>query len=702
MDRPHTARAARRRRWPVVLLVGTVLLGLLLGGATVALNRAYPPERLAALLAHEVRQATGRDFRIAGGLSVRVLPRIGVVARDVVLGNAAWSRRSEMVRVGRIELRIALWPLLSGRVAFERAAVDDVEVWLETNADGTGNWVFARGAGKDGAGAPPAPPSTASPGPALGLEEIELADARLSFVDARRGISREARLASFELHREQGGTRIESRFDVGGRTWVLKGRTGELVALAAAGADWPFDLTLSAKDASIRVEGRRHAAGAPVAASARVEARLTDAEALTPWLGAAPRIPMPLELRARLRTTTERADLDDIDLALAGQRVGGRASVRLASPWDVRAELAAKAIDLDRWMPAPRPAPPQAAAPTSPRRLFGAEPLPFDLLARVPAEIDVQVGELRRGGAPTLSAGRLRFVSGAGQARVEGLSLAMAGGTVTGRASVRPHAGAPAALTLTLSAKNLQAASLSQQSGAGDYLRGGTIDVSADLTSQGRSPSELAAGATGELLLSARDLTLREGAAPIGPNLLPMLLKSVRLDGGKAAPTHIECLVVRLPFKDGLAVVDRSIAVETEQLSIVAKGHVDLRDETLHLALRPSARQVLGLNTAQLASLVVVKGPLLEPHVGIDAQGAAGLALSIGAAAASGGLSVLGQNLLHQAVDPHPCRFAATGARSPAPAGAAGEPGAGKGRAGTSQKLPASLRELFGQGKARP
>ena len=685
----------------MVLLVAAVLLGLLLGGATFALNRAFPPERLAALLAQRVRDATGRDFRIAGDLSIQLLPRIGVVARDVMLGNAAWSRHKEMARVGRVELRIELWPLLSGKVAFERAAADGVDLWLETSADGVGNWVF-EGVGGKPAGAPPATPGGAKGALAVDLREIELSNARLNYLDARSGTARQATLESFELRRQDDASRIEARFGAGGETWTLKGRTGSPAALAAGSADWPFDLTLSASDASIRLEGRRHPAGAPTVASARIEAKLTSAKALAPWFDAAARVPMPLELRARLRYTVERADFDDIDLALAGQRVGGQASVRVGSPWDVRAELAAKTIDLDRWMPsASRSAPPQTPVAGTPRRLFGAAPLPFDLLAGVPADIGVQVGELRRTGSPTLKALRLRFRSAGGQARVEGLSLAMAGGTVTGRASVKPQPGAPATLTVALSAKNLQAASLSQQSGAGDYLRGGQVDVSADLASKGRSPSELAASATGELLVSARDVTLREGAAPIGPNLLPMLLKAVRLDGAKSAPTHIECLVVRLPFKDGLAVVDRSIALETEQLAIVAKGNVDLRSETLQLALRSSARQVLGLNTAQLASLVVVKGPLREPHVGLDAQGAAGVALSLGAAAASGGLSMLGQNLMHQAADPHPCRFAATGVRSAAPE-ASDEPAPAKGGAPTQQKLPALLRQLFGQGKAKP
>jgi hypothetical protein len=95
-------------------------------------------------------------------------------------------------------------------------------------------------------------------------------------------------------------------------------------------------------------------------------------------------------------------------------------------------------------------------------------------------------------------------------------------------------------------------------------------------------------------------------------------------------------------------------------LNISATGEVRFSDETLQLAFKPHAKG-LGINTASLASLVLLKGPLLDPKFSLDAKGVAGIALSIGAAGATGGLSLLGQRLLHQAADPQPCRFAATG-----------------------------------------
>ena len=77
------APPARHLRWPRLLLSMLGGLVLLLALAYVVLNQLFPPQRLAALLSEQVRQATGRDFAVRGPLSIRVLPRIGVAAQDV-------------------------------------------------------------------------------------------------------------------------------------------------------------------------------------------------------------------------------------------------------------------------------------------------------------------------------------------------------------------------------------------------------------------------------------------------------------------------------------------------------------------------------------------------------------------------------------------------------------------------------------------
>jgi uncharacterized protein involved in outer membrane biogenesis len=129
-------------RWSKLLLGAVAALALLLGGTWLGLSLAFPPERLAALLSTRVSQATGRDFGIQGNLSFRLLPRIAVVAENLVLGNAAWGSRKDMLRVKRAALDLELWPLLQGRVDIGSVSLDGVDLLLETDRAGKGNWVM--------------------------------------------------------------------------------------------------------------------------------------------------------------------------------------------------------------------------------------------------------------------------------------------------------------------------------------------------------------------------------------------------------------------------------------------------------------------------------------------------------------------------------------------------------------------------------
>jgi len=143
-----------------------------------------------------------------------------------------------------------------------------------------------------------------------------------------------------------------------------------------------------------------------------------------------------------------------------------------------------------------------------------------------------------------------------------------------------------------------------------------------------------------------------------------------------------------------VATVDRSIAVETEQLAVSAKGEVRLDDETLTLAFRPSPKTGLNINPVNLAQLVVVKGPWLDPKLSLDVQGVAGMAASLGLAGATGGLSLLAQQLLKAAPEKDVCRTALGGA-APNPAAPPTPASQPTPPLKLPQALPEALRNIF-------
>lgn len=670
-------------RWPRRLLVAAGVFALLVIGGYLALVFGFPPERVAALASEQVSARTGREFRIDGKLAWRVLPRIAVVADGVVLGNAPWGSRKEMLRVEHAALDLEPWPLLRGEIKVGSVELTGVDLLLETDRAGNGNWVIAAPRKPE---TEPGASGAAARTPAI--DALRLRDVKVTYLD--RGARHELALSRLDLDRNDAGNRVEAQWALKAQRWHASGQLGPLAALVDNATDWPFGLELQTEGARIVAKGRLLHGAAPRTARVDLDARLDKASALAPWTDSAGRVPLPLELKATIAAAGETVKADPLALSIAGQSIAGRATWRSGDPWQLDANLKGGNLDLARVMPR-RDAggggdAKSAAADGS--VLFGDDKLPLDTLPTAIAKIDLRLDQLRLPDAPPLSGVVARIELDPGVLRAAPLSFGVAGGQVRG--GVTLDAGTPARVKLRVDANGLSAEELAR-AGGNAHVGGGRVQLATSLAMRGNTPRALAASADGDLLLSIKDMTLADGAMPSGASLLPRLLQIVRPQRGAATATSVQCAVARLAFQGGVAAVDRTIAAETSDLTFSASGRIDLRDQTMELAIRPASRA----GGAQLASLVVAKGPLLDPRLTIDARGAANLALSIGAAAASGGLSAIGKSLLQPASDPHPCVYAATGVAAKAPPAPAAAKGGARPAEGKADEVKKLLRGLF-------
>jgi uncharacterized protein involved in outer membrane biogenesis len=93
-------------------------------------------------IARWISDSTGRTFAINGDLSVAFSLRPRIIANEIVLGNAAWSREPTMAEIKRVDFTVDLLKLLTGRLEFPEVAMSEPRLVLEVGADGQPNWVF--------------------------------------------------------------------------------------------------------------------------------------------------------------------------------------------------------------------------------------------------------------------------------------------------------------------------------------------------------------------------------------------------------------------------------------------------------------------------------------------------------------------------------------------------------------------------------
>jgi len=128
------------RWWHFVLgLVGLIILVVVVG---VVLLSVQDVNKFKDFLARKVSERTGRELIIAGNFDLSISFSPSITADNVTFENAAWGTRPEMLKLGHVEAKVALFPMLGGDIEVERLILEDMDLLVETNEDGVGNWVF--------------------------------------------------------------------------------------------------------------------------------------------------------------------------------------------------------------------------------------------------------------------------------------------------------------------------------------------------------------------------------------------------------------------------------------------------------------------------------------------------------------------------------------------------------------------------------
>jgi len=238
----------RRRVWLATVGILVLLPALAVGAAALL----FDGEALRARVAAAVGQATGRVLTVAGPVRLvwSLVPTVSLAG--VSLANPPGFSRPAMATMDRLEVRLALWPLLQRHLEVRSLTLVGPDVLLERDAAGQPNWLFSRTEAPAPAG-PSSPPGTPASRPQVSVDTIRVQDGRLGW------------LSGGALHRLDvpflGADTSASRVVTVAGTLVADGLQlsvgGTTGALSTAGGAWPVDLTLlsAARGLSAHVAG---------------------------------------------------------------------------------------------------------------------------------------------------------------------------------------------------------------------------------------------------------------------------------------------------------------------------------------------------------------------------------------------------------------------------------------------------------------
>lgn len=605
----------RGGRIGIVLAALVVLVPLAAFAAFAAL---LDTDALKIRAADAVRRSTGRELTIAGpvGLTWSLIPTI--VLNDVSLSNPPGMSRPALAHAARVEIRVALLPLLSRQVELRGITLVEPDVLLERDAAGQPNWLLTPTA------APPAssaPAAVSGPRMRVSVDAVRVRDGQVAWRD---GASLHVVAAPMLTAAGAGpGAPVElsGTLAAAGLNLRINGTGGPLAAIS--GGNWPLQVALEGSG----VQGSAVGALGPDGAMT-LSIKVADPAVFAPLLGRTlpPLRDVALDARASI-TEAGAVALRAMRLTLPQGDLAGDIVVGWKPQPSVRGTLVSQRLDLDALAaavsgapsaPAPAtPALPPTPAPLPPTRLLPDAPLPFDALLRADADLQVALAEVLWHKMPFHAvSGRLLLQDG--RLRLDPQAQAP-GGAVQALVQV-DAAAAPPTVAVTLQAPGMEAGPLLAAFGAPEFTTGRT-DADVQLKGAGASVRSIAASLDGHVGLAMvnGDLDNRWLAGLFGDALrgLPIELK------GRSA---VRCLALRFDVVAGQATA-RALLLDASRLHLEGEGGVDLVDETLDLRLRT----LLHLGVMSVAVPVHLAGPWRAPRPQVAIAGGEQGALVIGA-----------------------------------------------------------------------
>jgi uncharacterized protein involved in outer membrane biogenesis len=292
-------------------------------------------------------------------------------------------------------------------------------------------------------------------------------------------------------------------------------------------------------------------------------------------------------------------------------------------------------------------------------RLFSNDPLPFDALNKVDADIRIEARNVRVKDA-RLQFGRLSLKLDDGALRITKLEATYKDTIISGNFQI-DSASSPRVATRFL-VQHLDLGGLFRESGINDRIQA-TVDFAAHLNGRGNSIRSLAANLDGTI-----GAVMGEGYLTKYLDLISLNLsqKVVNFWGRSKNMDQIKCAVVQFDIESGVA-ASQAFVFDTRAGILFGEGEINLGTEKVDFLLVPKPSHP---SLTMLATKLRVRGTILDAKVSPDklallAKGARALSSLV-----IGPVGLLAPFVHLGAHEKHPCEIQTIGKlglQSPAP-----------------------------------
>lgn len=632
-----------------------------------------------------VEEQTGRKFAVNGEASLGISLVPTLIVEDVELANAPWASQPQMVTVEKLELKLAIMPLLKKQIVLDKILLINPQIYLEVNSDGMANWEFAKkevktvyensgfliksAQAQELAVADKSEEDLSAFLKGFSVQNASIVNGMVVFDNQKTKSSLNLGINELNLSMPSFDENIVTNFDLVFNGQDIKGKAtiGSLNQILSGKEAFPLLLDASAYGVNLDLKGSLAAvlSGNP---SFNLDSNIYNPAGN---FGAP-----ETTLIAKVQGNAQKINVNIDSLNVVNNLVTGNVSADLSGKVpSVKADLQSAKFDLTTLQPS-KPLAfslPSLISAAQASALVPNTPVPYAMLNAVNADVTLQIGDLIISNAMSAQNVAIAAVLKGGVLNVNKMQLNFGGGEIDAKAVVNAK---NQSMVLNALSKNMLLQNLHKEfvvEGKNDFgiKEGGSVDVVANLQGKGTTYRDLVNSLDGQVIVIADKSVVQTGGLSfMTGNFITEILNALNFNAKKVTDLNLNCAVVRADITDGKVNFPKGIAVSSDQLNLVSSGDINLLNDKINFTLRPFSGKVVDTNVAQaISSFIAVKGTLQNPKITLDDKEALSALVGI---AATGGTSYLGSKMLLD-VDNSPCYTALQGTqfqnRFPKPTG---------------------------------
>ena len=364
----------------------------------------------------------------------------------------------------------------------------------------------------------------------------------------------------------------------------------------------------------------------------------SDASLLSDYVGME-LIQDPFSVKTALSGNPRELTFSGLQASLGRSRMQGDLKIKLDDDTKISGKLHSPLLDLSWWKT--EESEPEAAPAAAPSEwVFDDTPVLRVADYGIEADLDLSIEELDLGNTQIYDFA-LGLMLIPDFVRLDPISMrGRLGSGISGIVSLDARGGVPE-MDLNLDGKDIRLGLMAaEEQDAATYP---PISLNLALQGSGMTNRELASGLNGLLRIKMDSgLVASSGVGFLMSDFLTELFSTLNPFAETSEYTNLNCAVAAANIVDGQVEV-YPVIVQTEQLTILTEGSIDLNTEDIDLSFNTKVRQGLGLSAGMIINpLIKVGGRMASPAVELDPAGAV---VSGGLAVATAGISLLAKSM---------------------------------------------------------